>query len=470
MTGRRLPRSERNPGRTTLSLHYYNDNDPYVARWVQNLIAAGHVPPGDVDTRSIKEVQADDVRGYAQVHLFCGILGWPLALRLARWPADRPVWTISCPCPPFSGAGKQFVCPACAARSPVPCPRRTGFFICWRCEYAWLADKRHLWPEAWRLVRDARPELIFGEQVAGADGKIWLAGVSASLEIMDFGFGAADLCAAGVGAPHIRQRLFWVAHANGSRKQGRGAGQEPGDRHPPTAKGADPQPGRCGSTRSGGVAHAASSGRRSGNPGEQGRDLQEPRGSDPTDRGAEPPDARSVREGLADTGCRSLQSDGGFGEEPSAETETGSEVREQRFRAVPRPSGEGSEGMADTEGKRRGVGNPPDERPADRAANAPADAGSVGGGLGDAALEGCAGWSLCPEPGYPGERDPWSPSLLVPRREPDGTVVPCRTAPGIFPVAYGIPDRVAKLRALGNSINPHLTAEFIGAYLDVLEG
>lgn len=35
---------------------YYNEVDPYAAQWLRNLIAAGHIAPGDVDTRSIKDV------------------------------------------------------------------------------------------------------------------------------------------------------------------------------------------------------------------------------------------------------------------------------------------------------------------------------------------------------------------------------------------------------------------------------
>ena len=58
-------------------MNYYNDNDPYVVQWLKNLIDAGHLPPGDVDNRSILEVTADDVRGYEQCHFFAGIGGWP---------------------------------------------------------------------------------------------------------------------------------------------------------------------------------------------------------------------------------------------------------------------------------------------------------------------------------------------------------------------------------------------------------
>ena len=164
-------------------LHYYNDSDPYVCQWVRNLIAAGLVPDGIVDERPIEEINACDLKDFAQCHFFCGIAGWPEALRLAGWPIDRPVWTGSCPCQPVSGAG-----------------RRKGH-----------ADSRHVWPAFYRLVAECRPAVVFGEQVSGPLGREWLAGVRADLEAARYACGAADLCAASAGAPHIRQRLFWVA-------------------------------------------------------------------------------------------------------------------------------------------------------------------------------------------------------------------------------------------------------------------
>jgi DNA (cytosine-5)-methyltransferase 1 len=66
----------------------------------------------------------------------------------------------------------------------------------------------------------------FGEQVASKDGREWLAGVRANLETLAYVVGAADLCAAGVAAPHIRQRLFWVADAgHGCRDAERTTGE-----------------------------------------------------------------------------------------------------------------------------------------------------------------------------------------------------------------------------------------------------
>ncbi len=198
---------------------YYNEHAPYAAQWLKNLIDEGLIPSGDVDERSIEEVQPDDLDGYDECHFFAGIGGWSLALQLAGWRG--PVWTGPCPCPPFSSAGKAKACPSCGG-SAIPCPRRTGYFVCIECLHAWYADGRHLWPEFRRLIAGAkrRPPAIFGEQVAGRDGLIWLAGVRATLEELGCSVGAADLCAACVCAPHIRQRLFWVADAGGAGCEG----------------------------------------------------------------------------------------------------------------------------------------------------------------------------------------------------------------------------------------------------------
>ena len=71
-----------------------------------------------------------------------------------------------------------------------------------------------------RLIRECRPPTVFGEQVSGALGYRWLAGVFADLESEGYRVGSADLPAACVGAPHIRQRLFWVADTERRRKPG----------------------------------------------------------------------------------------------------------------------------------------------------------------------------------------------------------------------------------------------------------
>ena len=171
---------------------YYNEIDPYAAQWLRNLIAAGLIAPGDVDERDIRDVRPGDLRGYTQCHFFAGIGVWSYALRLAGWPDDRPVWTGSCPCQPFSAAGKG-----------------AGF-----------ADERHLWPHFHWLIAQCRPPVVFGEQVASKDGLAWLDLVQADLEGTDYTSGAVDTCAAGFGAPHIRQRLYWVAYADDARLEG----------------------------------------------------------------------------------------------------------------------------------------------------------------------------------------------------------------------------------------------------------
>jgi DNA (cytosine-5)-methyltransferase 1 len=177
---------------------YYNEIEPYAADWLRELIKKGHIADGIVDTRSIVAVEAADLRDFDQCHFFAGIGVWSHALRLAGWPDDQPVWTGSCPCQPFSAAGKG----------------------------KGVEDERHLWPEFYRLIAECSPPVVFGEQVASKDGLGWLDAVHADLEASGYAVGAADLCAAGVGAPHIRQRLWFVGerlgNADSPRHEGHG--------------------------------------------------------------------------------------------------------------------------------------------------------------------------------------------------------------------------------------------------------
>jgi DNA (cytosine-5)-methyltransferase 1 len=172
-------------------MNYYNEWDKPTAAWLQELINQGMIPNGHIDTRSIADVQPGDLDGYTQCHFFAGVAGWCLALQLAGWPPDRPVWTGSCPCQPFSAAGK-----------------RKG-----------QDDERHVWPEFFRLIRECGPNAVFGEQVEGAVGHGWLDGVFADLEGEGYTCGAAVLGAHSAGAPHMRQRLYWVADGAGQRNK-----------------------------------------------------------------------------------------------------------------------------------------------------------------------------------------------------------------------------------------------------------
>lgn len=177
---------------------YYNEFDKGAAQWLRNLISAGLIPAGDVDERSITEVHPDDLRGYTQCHFFAGIGGWSLALAMANWPADRPVWTGSCPCQPYSSAGSG----------------------------KGNDDERDLWPAFGRLIAQCRPDVVFGEQVERAIKHGWLDRVSADMEREGYAVGHAVLGAHSVGAPHIRQRLYWVADSGGQglEKRARDAG------------------------------------------------------------------------------------------------------------------------------------------------------------------------------------------------------------------------------------------------------
>ena len=168
-----------------LPIAYYNEPDPKAAAWLRELIDGGCIAYGFVDERSIEDVRPDELIGYTQCHFFAGISGWSRALRLAGWPDDRPVWTGSCPCQPFSAAGKG----------------------------GGTADERHLWPAWFHLIGQCKPDVVFGEQVEAAIRHGWLDLVQADMEGIGYAFGAVGLPAACVGAPHIRQRLWFVANS-----------------------------------------------------------------------------------------------------------------------------------------------------------------------------------------------------------------------------------------------------------------
>lgn len=162
----------------------YSEIDPFTVAWLRNLISQNHLPKGQI-LGNIYDIQ----KVPSTFHAFAGIGGWPFALILAGWPEDIPVWTGSCPCQPFSIAGKG---------------KGTN-------------DDRHLWPEWYRLIQKCRPPIIFGEQVASPAGRTWLDAVSLDLEALGYAVASADLCAASVGAPHKRQRLFFMAYSDSER-------------------------------------------------------------------------------------------------------------------------------------------------------------------------------------------------------------------------------------------------------------
>ena len=314
-----------------------------------------------------------DLKPYTQCHFFAGIGGWSYALRLAGISDRRPIWTGSCPCQPFSTAGFA-----------------GGF-----------DDERHLWPHWFQLIGQQKPATILGEQVASKLGLQWLDLVSTDLESQDYAFGASDLCAASVGAPHIRQRVWFVADAM----------QPTGERRAGSVLGAQAPVGRArelighlsDGPANGSAARklANSDGRHAGAEG-----LQRGR-----EHGQRAQDGRFVRLGDADQPGSQGRRIGGDGSN-------------ERFIRPPGVAGE----LGDTDSERENPQPQISERPRVEPARSP--------------------WSDCD----------WLPCT-------DGKARPVE--PGTFPLAYGIPGRVGRLRAYGNAIVPQIAAEFIKAALGV---
>ncbi len=91
------------------------------------------------------------------------------------------------PCQPFSVAGKQ----------------------------AGTDDDRHLWPVMFRIIQEFTPRWVIGENVKGLtniqDGVVFET-VCSNLEGEGYEVRTFNIPAAGVGAPHRRERLWIVAH------------------------------------------------------------------------------------------------------------------------------------------------------------------------------------------------------------------------------------------------------------------
>jgi DNA (cytosine-5)-methyltransferase 1 len=413
------------------TLTYFNENDSFASKWLKKLY-----PTAVVDDRSIVDVKAEDALQFKRCHFFGGIGGWELALQLAGWPVDREVWTGSCPCQPFSVAGKG----------------------------KGKSDERHLWPEFLRLIEKRRPATIFGEQVAGKDGLDWLAGVRADLEALGYAVGGADLCAAGTGtqgegwivhgdqagwerlvisAPHIRQRLYWVADAGGAecRWGSESSGEHGRAFHAPDGG------------RTGGVANAGLFGR-------QGLEA--------------------TAEQSGSTLAIEAQSNGGYGRLGNANVSK-SGRREQRLREA-RGTGDGS--ARDSERQETdGLGN--------AASRGLGINGSSFGNTGHVDQSGQAcrmvHTSVSGLEGHTGDGDdgsePGRLNALAARYAAAAShlgawsrfdLIPCldektrRVESGTFPLADGVPNRVGRLRGYGNAIVVPQAAEFIRAFIEVL--
>jgi DNA (cytosine-5)-methyltransferase 1 len=106
--------------------------------------------------------------------------------RRSDFPDPRP--DLVCggfPCQPFSQAGKQLA----------------------------QDDPRHLWPEMLRIIRELRPTWVVGENVVGLI-KLGLDEVLTDLESEGYATRTFNIPACATGAPHLRQRIWVVAHAD----------------------------------------------------------------------------------------------------------------------------------------------------------------------------------------------------------------------------------------------------------------
>lgn len=365
-----------------MSHAYYNENDPKAAAWLRELIKHGHIAPGEVDERSIEDVEPSDLKGYTQCHFFAGIGGWSYALRLAGWPDDEPVWTGSCPCQPFSAAGKGL-----------------GF-----------ADERHLWPVWYRLIRELRPITIFGEQVDKA--LAWIDLVSGNLEDQDYAFGAAIVGAHSVGAPHIRQRLYWVAHHHHPGREqyaqcdGETLRSTRAQRNDPRGRGE-----LCG------VANSSSTGL------EVERQQQARRERATAQRGGAFIELADAQRDARESGRLAVES-----RKSASAPSTRSSAQSRRC------SGSGV------------LGNASEPRSGGNARAVPR------------AQAGAEGEVRC-ESDQSQPTSPWADCEWIWCR--DGKYRPVE--PGTFPLAHGVPGRVGLLRGYGNAIVPQVAAAFIQA-------
>lgn len=387
---------------------YYNEFDKHAAAWLRELIAAGMIPAGEVDERDIREVQPCDLFMYDQCHFFAGIGGWPLALEMASWPDGATVWTGSCPCQPFSAAGK-----------------RKG-----------TADERHLWPEFRRLIAECKPPVVFGEQVASKDGRGWLAGVRADLEALGYGVGAADLCAPGAGAPHIRQRLWWVGDAE---RDDLGRVR----RSPPRTE-----------KESDSIRQINGSGRVLLGPASPTRGMGNPTGDD---------ERRAPESAMHRQGCEV----GGSSRDGSRLVDS-TDHGEGQGQQPSNPEGCGGSDDRGPSSVGGGMGDPDSQRedPLDR----------VSAGSGTECERGAVGMEYAAGNGREqGRSEPVRRIASVRRGEgfwgeadylhcTDGKHRPVE--PGTFPLAHGVSGRVGLLRGYGNAIVPQVAATFIEAYLE----
>ena len=175
----------------------YIEREAYCARVLQARCEDGHL---------------DDAPIWSDVHTFDS----------APWRGSVDLITAGYPCQPFSLSG-----------------RRQG-----------EQDERHLWPQILRHIQAIEPAFVFCENVPG-HLTLGFEQVCQDLSSLGYRIEAGIFSAAEIGAPHIRQRLYFLAHAAGSRWQTR-SGHRLGAGPPP-----EQGPVACESGQTSNVAHAS---------------------------------------------------------------------------------------------------------------------------------------------------------------------------------------------------------------------
>lgn len=402
---------------------FYNDNDPKVCAWVEELMKEGLVMQGDVVCAPIQEIKSHEIKKYVRVHLFCGIAGWDYALRLAKWPESRQVVTCSCPCQPYSTAGQQ----------------------------KGNDDDRNLWPQAFRIIRELNIDTIFGEQVENAIRHGWLDGVSADLEGEGYAVGSAVLGAHSVGSPHRRQRLYWVADSAGIRRhEQRGAETAAIQGQRAFGEGQQPEPGSGRELSRGLEGLGASAGGLANSNGEgcHGKSVCLQQG-----------ESQQASLKTAGSGTISRLADASlkrFNRGENTTGETGRDGVENSGATI---------GLDDSNTGR--CGQSKGEIQTGR--NGVISSGSVGVGNPACAEEsrfGQHGVQVVSnqESNRIGGSNAWHGSIILCK---DGKYRRISAESSLFPLAPRLPGRVGLLRGAGNSIVPQVAAEFIKAYLSI---
>lgn len=282
-------------------------------------------------------------------------------------------------------------------------------------------DPRHLWPAWYRLIRECRPPVLFGEQVEAAVGHGWLDLVCDDLEREGYAVGAVGLPAASVGAPHIRQRLWFVAESEFANLTRDASSRATGRRTAELGDGGDTggagelADAECGATERRRHDVGGTAGGAEGAAQERQRARADAgSGEQPEQLGHADVTGQQARHG------QSIGHDTRSGESPDS-----SDVEQLGQPLRPRLEGHAGHG---------GDGDQPGWHDADAA-------GSVA----------TAGYA-----------SPWSDLVWLPCR--DGKARP--TEPGLQPLAHGVSARVGRLRGYGNAIVPQVATEVIRAYME----